>query len=288
MQHYVEHTEIEDGSVLLSLMPIGFHAKTPFGLQSVGKFIAKKEYGIKRVGREDYVLNFTVSGAGDLLYRKGHYTLTKNTAVLIDCSQYHDYHTSPGASEPWIHYFMHIDKQSGKIYDDFLFKDQFSPIKITDSLYLSDLFEIIIDTAGKSGADIAFYLSNYISQVMTFLLECKKRTAYENVNHKVIVDKVVAYIESNYNSPVSIDEMSNYSGISKYYLIKIFKQLMHVTPYQYLLEFRIHKAKYFLDTTDLSISQIGSEVGFNDAWHFMRIFKKITGATPSEWREQPN
>ncbi len=95
---------------------------------------------------------------------------------------------------------------------------------------------------------------------------------------------VVAFIEKNYKSPVSLDEMAELIDVSKSYLCRVFKQAYGITPVTFLLNYRISKAKQLLISTDMKIRLLAGECGFNDTSYFCMVFKKSEGITPEEFR----
>jgi AraC-like DNA-binding protein len=98
------------------------------------------------------------------------------------------------------------------------------------------------------------------------------------------IQKVVEYIKENYQKECTLDELSEIAGISRYYLIRIFKHYMGKTPYDYLLDIRIENAKLLLAKGNASITDICHECGFNNMSHFIRTFKKKNGITPSTYK----
>jgi len=98
------------------------------------------------------------------------------------------------------------------------------------------------------------------------------------------IKKVVEYIKMNYQKECTLEELSEIAGISRYYLIRIFKDYMGRTPYDYLLDIRIENAKMLLAKGNISITDICHECGFNNMSHFIRTFKKKIGITPSIYK----
>ncbi|HHV59447.1 MAG TPA: helix-turn-helix transcriptional regulator [Clostridiaceae bacterium] len=98
------------------------------------------------------------------------------------------------------------------------------------------------------------------------------------------IEKVVDYIRDNYKNDCNLEVLSELVGVSRFHLIRIFKEYMGKTPYDYLLEIKLEKAKLMLATGDVSITDICHECGFNNMSHFIRMFKKKTGTTPSIYR----
>ncbi len=101
---------------------------------------------------------------------------------------------------------------------------------------------------------------------------------------KSYVEQAIIYIESYYNSNITINEICNTIYISPCHFQRIFKNTMNKTPYQYILEFRLKKAKEKLKEENTSISEIARLCGFLSSGHFSTVFKKSEGKTPSEYR----
>jgi AraC family transcriptional regulator len=100
-----------------------------------------------------------------------------------------------------------------------------------------------------------------------------------------IINKVVQYIKENYQKECTLEELSEIAGISRFYLIRIFKDYMGKTPYDYLLDIRIENAKLLLTKENSSITDVCHECGFNNMSHFIRTFKKKIGTTPSSYKK---
>ena len=98
------------------------------------------------------------------------------------------------------------------------------------------------------------------------------------------VKTVLEYIEAHYNSCISLEELAGLIGMNAKYFCKFFASLTHQTPMDYVNFYRIEHAAYLLDSTDLSITFIGSECGFSESSYFTKVFKKYKGITPKEYR----
>lgn len=98
------------------------------------------------------------------------------------------------------------------------------------------------------------------------------------------IKKALNYISQNYTSAISLDELSTVCCVSKQQLIRYFKQHLNTTPNNYIMEYKIAKAKEFLFNKDLSIKEISDELGYEDQHYFSRLFRKHTGETPTQYR----
>lgn len=93
-----------------------------------------------------------------------------------------------------------------------------------------------------------------------------------------------SFIEGNYMRDLSIQEVSGRMGYSEVYFCKLFKQYFGVSFVSYLTDYRIRKACAFLKETDQSVRRIGCMVGYEDSNYFTKVFRRITGKTPTEYR----
>lgn len=92
------------------------------------------------------------------------------------------------------------------------------------------------------------------------------------------------FIDDNYASPIDLDRLSNEACFSKYHFLRLFKRAYNKTPYQYLSERRIDKAKEKLRSEQTTVSEVCEEVGFESATSFSSKFKEYTGETPALFR----
>ena len=101
-----------------------------------------------------------------------------------------------------------------------------------------------------------------------------------------LVKRTIAYIQQHHMHSVSRQEIASALGVSKNYLTQIFHHELGISPWEYLNRYRIQHAKTLLRGTDASITAIASEVGFEDASYFGRVFRKQVGCSPQSYREQ--
>ena len=100
-----------------------------------------------------------------------------------------------------------------------------------------------------------------------------------------IINKAKEYIHRNYSRDISLDDVSKDVNISPYYFSKVFKDETGENFIEYLTNIRINKAKELLQNTNMSMKEIGCEIGYMDPNYFSRIFKKNIGVTPTEFKE---
>jgi len=97
---------------------------------------------------------------------------------------------------------------------------------------------------------------------------------------------VVLHVDRHYASPISMAEMAKRAGLSTTHFNRRFRQLVRMTPSQYLRTVRVQHARGLLAMTDKPLAEIAAVTGFTDQSHFTRRFRQTTGLTPDAYRRR--
>ncbi len=96
--------------------------------------------------------------------------------------------------------------------------------------------------------------------------------------------QVLDFIGDNYSQDLSLGQLSAVAGMSTFHFAREFKRTTGTTPHQYLIKFRIDRAKEMLAAGELPLIDVGLQSGFSHQSHFTRLFRKLTGTTPLSYR----
>lgn len=106
-----------------------------------------------------------------------------------------------------------------------------------------------------------------------------------NINKNYVVDSAKEYIFCNYNKDVTLNEIAKSCYCNSSYLSHVLKEKTGMNISDYIANFRITRAKYYLSTTDYLVTKISELVGYNDSGYFSRIFKRMTYVFPNSFRK---
>lgn len=237
-----------------------------------GRFVCNPDFYIERYDYESVLLLFTVKGSGKLRYKEREYNLKENSMALINCQNRHIY--CPEGE--WEFYFLHIKGQ--------------------------EVFAMIEHLCGLNGSAVfcnCGFLKNAIMECVNLCKE--KRVMYESEFSKKISDifyglmtytskgeekevlVVCDYIAENYKEDLSTEKLAELSCFSRCHFSNAFKKAVGTTPHDYLVSFRINKAKVFLQ--NYSVSETAELTGFRDTGTFIRAFKRKEGMTPLQYKK---
>jgi len=104
--------------------------------------------------------------------------------------------------------------------------------------------------------------------------------------HLGTIEKAKAYIFENFNQNILLQKLAQHCLVSPFHFSRIFKNIMNVSPHQYLTEVRLNHAKVLLATTDQSITDIAFAAGFNSLEHFATSYRQRFRLNPSAHRKQ--
>jgi AraC family transcriptional regulator len=98
--------------------------------------------------------------------------------------------------------------------------------------------------------------------------------------------RVLEYIEIKATQDVRLDDLARTAGLSPFHFARMFRMSMNVTPHQYLMERRVEKAKALLQDGNRTITEVATQCGYPSGGHLARVFRKIVGTTPTDWRNK--
>ena len=133
------------------------------------------------------------------------------------------------------------------------------------------------------------YGSKCLSELYNILTQISTAESYSDslAGKYGLIHKSVKYIERNYHKQDLYTPMlAKMSGIGETYYRNIFQAVFSVPPTRYIQQFRVEKAKRMLVDSEGSVEEIALAVGFANSSYFCKVFKSITGLTPSEFAEK--
>ena len=95
---------------------------------------------------------------------------------------------------------------------------------------------------------------------------------------------VLEYIETHYSQGLTLEDLAAVVGMNPKYFCRVFRSLTHHSPVDYLNFYRIEQAAHMLDSTELSITEVGNRCGFWESSYFTKVFRKYKGMTPLQYR----
>lgn len=100
------------------------------------------------------------------------------------------------------------------------------------------------------------------------------------------IQKVIAYCLNNIHEPLTVEDLAEKSGYSRYHFNRIFKEHQGITPMAFMTQIRMNHALGLLQSTHLNIKEISTQCGFEDSSYFCKVFRKHYNVSPNRFRSQ--
>ena len=143
-----------------------------------------------------------------------------------------------------------------------------------------------IDLSKSRGYELEIYINLMRFWLLLVLNEndiFSQKTEPKPINEERVKD-VLSFIHKNYSNKITLQDIADSVFVSKGECCRFFKKSLKMSPYDYLINYRINESMKLLKNTSFSILDIAENVGFNNVSHYIQIFKKKTGQTPHEYR----
>ena len=98
--------------------------------------------------------------------------------------------------------------------------------------------------------------------------------------------KMLTYIHQEYENELSLEDIAKAAGVSKRECLRCFQEEIHITPFNYLKDYRLQRACIALKNTEDTVTSIAQNCGFNSSSYFGKVFRKSMGMTPYEFRNK--
>lgn len=156
----------------------------------------------------------------------------------------------------------------------------FAPEKYEEVL---SIMSQLCDLKYDSSMFVQYKIQSLIYSFFSLLLAQKNEKALSDP-----IDSALRIIKYNYNNDLNIKAVADSLFLDSAYFSRLFKSKMGISPKKYILQTRMEKAKEMLRNTNRHIKEISVTTGFNDPLYFSKMFCKIEGITPSEYRKRHN
>ena len=280
--------DLDEHSIWITATPSQIAKNSIAYVQEVGDFIVGRNYFTRRANLPSYLIKFCLSGEGVLEYDGNVYSVRPSQIFWIDCEKPQYYHTSAEAGA-WRVMWVHLYGQSCKAYYDlFLAQNNGSVVREIDAgVAMRSTLEELIAIYKNGGNNLLddIHASELLTHLMTLCITSSSNPSESNRLPGYIIN-VRSYLNSNYAEQITLDMLSKRFSINKFYIQKLFKRYIGLSPNEYLIQTRLTRAKQLLRTTNLPISQISMDVGISNIGHFIGLFKQHEGITPGGYRQR--
>ena len=235
-------------------------------------------------GRRDYQLLYIARGKGHFYFDGKEQIITEGNMILYRPNEVQMYYYyAPDKTEAyWVHF-------TGRHVESIL---EFYELPETENVFYTGtspdyqwMYRQMIQELQLCRANyeelLSLMLRHIFIMINRYIVEGRK--AGSDIQNEI--ERATHYFNENYNKPLNIDEYAESRHMSTCWFIRSFKQILKVTPMQYILSLRMANAQSLLETSEYNISEIAEAVGYDNPLYFSRLFHKHIGVSPTEYRK---
>jgi AraC-like DNA-binding protein/mannose-6-phosphate isomerase-like protein (cupin superfamily) len=258
----------------LYITDIGYYPKAEF------------HYRQRQHGADQHILIYCHEGTGSVQIGNKEYTVQPNEFFFIPAKTPHVYEADK--KKPWTIYWVHF---KGHIANSvmLLMEKQFAGYKgvLHYNTSIVNLFNEMYSQLERGySLDNLLYANMCLWHFLTTFIFNTKSNPVGGSRYKDPADKAIDFLSNRINRVLTLEEISNHVNLSPSHFAFLFKKKTGFAPIEYFNHLKVQKACQYLLFTNLRIKEIALELGIDDQYYFSRLFKKVMGMPPEEYREK--
>ncbi len=244
-------------------LPDDTSTRLPFFATVAGHFLVGPNFFTRRQGLFGYQCILTLNGSCTMeIAGKKPFECTEGSLLILDCRTKHYYHTGEGRTWQYKHFHFGtycapylVEQTLG------LVQTQGSDIEAT----IDNIFRAISQQRPRAPYLISDMISHILTEVVFLQMDAPALSA-----HADILEKAALYLREHFNENINVGDLAANHFMSKYYFIKLFTDYYGISPYAYLINYRIQKAKICL-FMNMSIAETAAACGFGNMNNLLQI-----------------
>lgn len=250
---------------------------------SFGNYKKAKGHEMKRLNHDDYLLIYCIHGKADLWLKDQYLQIQSGDILLLPPGVSHHYKTHD--DDPWTIYWLHVTGEDCALASQHAgFSEQTYIRHYGSHPRLIQDFDSLIDCRSSGfNLNTSIYAACLLRQIFSFIALLKPVTPHAR-NSQLNLDTIHALMQENLHTRLDLDTLAQRVNLSKFHFVNKYKEMTGLTPIQHFLHLKIERACYLLDITQKSISEISYSLGYEDSYYFSRLFKKVMGIAPTQYR----
>jgi len=250
---------------------------------AIGYYPSAQGHAMHRDLHDDHLLIYCVDGAGRVSTAGLQSSVVAGDLIVLPKGIPHYY--AADAAQPWSLYWCHFD---GIVSDDFV--SQLGELDAAHVLSLGHSSTIIASFKSMLAVRQTGYNSNALILAANQLRQLLAQLPLEIQaygaphTHGINVDKIQALMWESIAEFLTLEILAKSANLSKFHFSSAYKKLTGFSPIKHFTHLKMEHACFLLDSTEMSVSEVASELGYDDALYFSRVFKKTLGLSPKHYR----
>lgn len=253
-----------------------------YNVLCAGHFYCDSEYHLARDNYSSILILHVIKGS--FSFRNGQddfFTALEGETVILDCFEPHEYFTKDNLESLWLHIngansrelCSELTENAGNIIS----RENCESVKTK----ISEIFEKIRNNKGFSEENLTVEVYALLMELFNVASTKHSSDGY----HGNMIEALKVYISAHLEEKITVAGLSEIAHMSPTHFSRVFRQYTGFSPYDYVINARLNKAKELLLKTDMSVAQIAYATGFNSQANFVYCFTDSMGVSPGKFRK---
>jgi AraC-like DNA-binding protein len=233
---------------------------------------------------EDFSAIYVVGGEGEFESKTaGYHRIVAGSVMLLFPGEWHRYrpHLTTGWDEYWFN--ARGDYLESLVQEGFFIPEQPALRPGVDDTLLQAYLELL-DLGRAEPTGFQQLAGATVVGILAAILAAVRRQGTTSRDEDR-VRRAKAYLEENVEGVMSIPQLASVLHISAEHLRRLFRRHVGISPHEYYLQLKMHRARQLLRETALTVKQVAHRLRFESPYHFSKTFKRRTGVSPTRWRQ---
>jgi AraC-type DNA-binding domain-containing proteins len=237
-------------------------------------------------GSDQFIVIYCVDGQGEIRTKEALQAIGSDQFFIIPAGMPHSYRSD--AQNPWSIYWIHFAGSKSPAYARF--GGQVASIERTKTSRINDRIELFSEIFRNLDRGFSTETLEYVNQCLPHLLasftHLSQFRLIKESGEKDIVAQSINFMLENLTKKLKLEDISEETSLSASHFSRLFVNRTGHSPIDYFIQLKIQRACRLIDNSGWSIADVSREMGFDDQFYFSRVFRKVMGMSPNEYRKR--
>ena len=247
---------------------------------------ARFHFRERPAGSRQLILIYCVEGQGEIRLKETTHLVSADHYFIIPAGMWHSYHSDE--QNPWSIYWIHFSGLKSSSYARFA--GQLVPIERGKTSRISDRIDLFSEIFRNLDRGFSVETLEYVNLCLPHLLasftHLSQFRLIKESGEKDPVAQSINFMLEQLTKKMKLDEIATETGLSASHFSRLFQNRTGHSPIDYFIQLKIQRACRLLDNSGWMIADVAREMGFDDQFYFSRVFRKVMGMSPGEYRRR--